>query len=114
MDEEEGPTDVYRAVCCRKAGSRIFHSLLAILFFFVMTATLTSLGVFAAKHNDIAGELAGDSNCILYTTKNELEDGELSSGVGCRFSIWGSAVVAVGTGLFMLGYIIKTTVGASL
>ena len=119
MEATPGDTVVQprRRVSCRKAGSRICHSLLAIAFFLVMVISFTSLGIFAAKHNAIDDDLpdsAGKDNCILYTTKKQLEKGKLSGGVGCRFSIWGSAVVATGAGLFMLGYLIKTAVGASL
>jgi hypothetical protein len=122
MDDNAGEETelLYReagGVCCRRAGSRICHSLLAIVFFLVMVVSFTSLGIFASKHNAIDGDLpksAGHGNCILYTSKNQLSDGRLSHGDGCRFTIWGSGIVAMGGGLFLLGYLVKTATGTSL
>lgn len=82
-----------------------------------MATALASLGVFATKHYKIGEEApssVGDAKCVLYTTKNQLEKGELSHGAGCRFTIWGSAAVALGAGLFMLGHLIKVAVAAPL
>ena len=104
-------------VCCRRPGSRICHSLLAIVFFFLMAVSFTSLGIFASKHNTVAGKLpagAGSSNCILYTSENQLSDGRLSHGDGCRFTIWATGIVALGSGFFMLGYLVKIAIATSL
>ena len=112
MEREEGSRVSFRAGTSRfrRPGSRLCHCLLGILFFALMALALVALGVFAAKHNKIDGK-----GCILYTTKDQLEKKDrLSRGVGCRFTIWGSGVVAVGAGIFMLGYIFKTVYGTSV
>lgn len=119
MDEElpEATYETRSAVCCRRAGSRICHSFLAIVFFLMMAVALASLGIFASKHDEIGRKLpssVGDAKCILYTSGDQLKKSELSHGVGCRFTIWGGAVVAMGAGLFMLGYLIKIALAASL
>ena len=114
MDETEVAHKKTR-ICCRRPVSRMCHGLLAVLFLSMMLACFASLAIFAIKHNAITGELQGDGGkCILYTTKKQLEDGHLSKGVSCRFAIWGSAVVATGCGLFLLGYLLKTVGGASM
>lgn len=118
MDKENGSEVTYKKtrVCCRRPVSRMSHGLLAVLFLSMMLASFASLTIFALKHDDISGHLPDSDrgNCILYTTKHQLGDGHLSKGVSCRFAIWGSAVVAAGCGLFMLGYLLKTMCGASL
>ena len=113
-DSREETELLYREadrVCCRRAGSRICHSLLAIVFFLVMLVSFTSLGVFTAKHNAIADDVPGRANCILYTSTSQLPS--LSHSHGCGFTIWGSGVLALGSGLFMLGYFIKIVTGIS-
>lgn len=113
---EEGSGVSFRAGTSqfRRPGSRLCHCLLGILFFALMALALVALGVFAATHNKIGDETRG-KGCILYTTKDQLEKKDrLSRGVGCRFTIWGSGVVAVGAGIFMLGYIFKTVYGTSV
>ena len=99
----------------RRPWSRLCYGFLGILFFVMMAISLVALGLFAAKHNNIAKELKreGDNKCILYTTKDTLEKNRLSGGAGCRFTTWGCGIVAVGAGIFMLGYIFKTIYGAS-
>lgn len=119
MDSElPGATNEKRSdVCCRRACSRICHGFLVIVFFLIMAAALTSMGIFASKHNHIGDKLpdsVGDSKCILYTSHNQLEKEELSHGAGCLFTIWGGAAVALGAGLLMFGQFIKVAVAASL
>ena len=118
MEDEKGPELSYKASrprACHKAGSRVYHSLLGILFFLMMALTLSSLGVFAARHSKIDDNLhTGDAKCILYTTQRQLEKEKLSSGAGCSFTIWGSAVVALGTSVFMLSYVVRAVYGASV
>ena len=81
----------------------------------MISFSVTSLGLFTAKHNKIDGQLhTGDAKCILYTTQDQIKDQKLSSGVGCRFAIWGSGIVALVSGVFMLGYVIKAVYGPSL
>ena len=116
-DSGESAELLYRepsGVCCRRAGSRTCHSLLAIVFFLVMVVSFTSLGIFAAKHNAIADDNV--SGCILYTSTSQLSHPKpsLSRSGGCGFTIWGSGILALGCGLFMLGYLIKMATGTSL
>jgi hypothetical protein len=100
---------------CRRPGSRLCHGLLGLLFFLMMAVALSSLAIFTVKHNSIDENLhTGDAKCILYTTKSQLKDEKLSKGAGCEFTIWGSGVVAVLAGIFMLGYVFKAVYGASL
>ena len=115
-DSGESAELLYRetsGVCCRRAGSRICHSLLAIVFFLVMVMSFTSLGIFTAKHNAIADDVSG---CILYTSTSQLSHNtpSLSRSEGCGFTIWGSGILALGCGLFMLGFLIKIATGTSL
>ena len=99
----------------RRPGSRLCHGLLGILFCVMMVVGLVALGLFAAKHDKIAEKVEGGDDCVLYTTKKQLEEeNKLSGGVGCSFTIGGSGVVAGGAGIFMLGYIIKTIYGGSV
>ena len=119
MDSElpEATNKKRSGVCCRRACSRICHSFLVIVFFLITATALTSLGVFASKHNQIGDKLpddVGDSKCILYTSHNQLEKNELSHGAGCLFTIWGGAAVALGAGLLMFGQFIKVAVAVSL
>ena len=118
MDEGKDvvQTSYKKSIYCRRAGSRMCHGLMAVSFLLMMAVSFTSLGIFAAKHNSISRHLpkSGTANCILYVDKDDLSDEKLSKGVGCRFAIWGSAVVALGTGLFMLGYLLKLALGAPL
>ena len=111
----EGTEVASKSSRCRRPGSRLCHCLLGVLFFLMMVFSLAALGVFAAVHYKIKGEVdQGDSDCVLYTTTDQLDDQKLSRGEGCRFTIWGNAVVVVGAGLFMLGYLFKTVYGAAL
>ena len=112
--EEEPQVSTAGRSRCRQLGSRICHGILGSVFFLMMIFSLVALVIFAAKHNEIDKHLQGDEDCVLYATKRDVEKQRLSSGVGCRFTIWGSALVAVGAGLFMLGYLFKTVFGSKV
>lgn len=80
----------------------------------MMLTYVASLGIFAVKHDQIAGHFSDDGNCLLYTKKEQLRDGHLSKGVSCRFAIWGSGFVAFACGFLILSYLLKIVGGAAL
>ena len=99
---------------CRKTCSRMYYGLLTALFFSILVLSLTSLGIFANKNDDIKGGVKGDAQCILYVDEDELKSNKLSDGSSCAFALWGSGIVGLGAAIFMLSYVIRAVLGARL
>ena len=100
---------------CKNAASRVCNILFMIAFLVVMVFALSSLGVFTKKHNEIKSHIKKSGHdCILFATNDELGKYHLSDTAACRFAIGGSAIVAIGAVFFLLVYLIKAVLGASV
>ena len=103
----------------KKMPSRVFHCVLAVIFFVLMIISIVSLSTFAAKHNEIRDEVhdhnAGDEvgTCILFASYDKHRDYDLQLGHGhtCGFAIWGEAIVALVAALLMGTSIAKAVAG---
>ena len=102
--------------CCNNPGSRIGHIFFITAFLLVISCSVASLVVFALGHDQIQDDLDDSANgdCILFVTDDQAEDGDIGGGGFCRFAIYGSGAVAVGTAIYLLVFIIKCIVGAKL
>ena len=103
-------------ILCNNPGSRVGHAFFVFAFLLVVVASITSLALFALKHDEIRDARPPDSNghCILYLDQAQVESKNLGGGDFCRFAIYGSGTVALGAAIYLIGYVIKCVVGAKL
>ena len=92
----------------RKAGHRLIHALLAILFVALLVFSVLALSFFTAKHVQINTETPYGNetlgHCILYADYNGTLI-ELGRSGACVYIIFGQAI-AVMYALFALAYLV--------
>lgn len=95
--------------------SRLFHCIMAVVYFTVLLTAVISFGTFAAKQNEIASLLTG-TGCILHATFEDqfvtisglrLPRIPLGQDTPCLFSIWGEVLVACGAlAMFIIAIVV--------
>lgn len=97
--------------------SRLFHCIMAVVYFTVLLTAVISLGTFAAKQNEIASHLTG-TGCILHATFDDQFRFTISgrrlpiiqlgqNTTTCLFSIWGEVIVACGAlAMFIIAIVV--------
>ena len=93
--------------------SRLFHCIMAVVYFTVLLTAVISFGTFATKQNEVAS--LGRAGCILHATF----DGSVNTVSGliniqlgqnastCLFSIWGEVIVACGAlAMFIMAIVV--------
>ena len=99
---------------CKNTFSCMCNILFMIAFLVVMASAL-SPGVFTKKHNEIKSHIKKSGhNCILFATIDQLGKYHLSDTAACCFAIGGSVIVTIGTVFFLLVYLIKAVLSASM
>ena len=97
------PPKQNRSKLLQNGRSRLFHCIMAVVYFTVLLTAVISFGTFATKQNEVAS--LGLTECILHATF----DGQLQPGqnASCLFSIWGEVVVACGAlALFIMAIVV--------
>ena len=98
----------------RNGCSRLFHCIMAVVYFVVLLTAVISLGTFATKQNDIASiTFPGLPRCVLFASyeghidPDGLPQIRLGQDAICLFSIWGEAALAcVSLGMFIFAVVL--------
>lgn len=111
------PPKQNRSKLLQNGRSRLFHCIMAVVYFTVLLTAVISFGIFATKQNEFPSQ--GWTGCILHSTFDGsftiLSDRQVQLGIqlgqnastACLFSIWGEVVVACGAlALFIMAIVV--------
>ena len=111
------PPKQNRSKLLQNGRSRLFHCIMAVVYFTVLLTAVISFGIFATKQNEVPSR--GWTGCILHSTFDGsvtiLSDRQVQFGIqlgqnastACLFSIWGEVVVACGAlALFIMAIVV--------